>query len=312
VMAGFHILAILVLRPRNLRYPIPNRFPPCSSQCCRLRAQLRVDRLRTHNTAVEPHLKVALAQHLPGSDSAAIIAEAKGLAAEIVVFPEMYSNGYARFDAVDPAALACWLKGAQSMDGCFVQTVRRAAKKHGIYAVATLLEAADPKPFNSALLIGPDGQTVIHHRKVHICDFDSPECACAKGEDFRVATMDTSAGPVSVGLLICMDREYPEAARALSRAGAEIALVPNCCDLASDKAGGDVRIAQMRGRAFEMVMGIAVANYPAPRSDGHSFAVDALGKVIAIAGGAPGLILANFDLSLIRRVRREDHFRWRV
>ena len=68
--------------------------------------------------------------------------------------------------------------------------------------------------------------------------------------------------------MICMDREYPEAARSLSRAGAEIALVPNCCPLVADDVVGDVRIAQMRGRAFETAIVIAVANYPAPRCDG--------------------------------------------
>jgi predicted amidohydrolase len=259
---------------------------------------------------MESLLRLALAQYLHGFDPATIIAEAKCAGADVVVFPEMYSNGYARFEAADRAALEGWLERAQTPNGVFVESFRSAAKKHKVYAVATFLEAADPKPFNAALLIGPDGQTVIHHRKVHICDFDNPECACAKGEEFRAAEIRTSAGPVKVGLMICMDREYPEAARALSRAGAEIALVPNCCELASDQTVGDVRIAEMRGRAFEMVMGIAVANYPAPRSDGHSFAVDPLGKVIAMADHAPGLTLANFDLSLVRRVRAEDRFRW--
>src|SRR5438270_8789411 len=46
----------------------------------------------------------------------------------------------------------------------------------------------------------------------------------------------------------------------LSRQGAEIALVPICCDLAAHPACGEVRIAQARGRAFETVIGIAIAN----------------------------------------------------
>jgi predicted amidohydrolase len=111
-------------------------------------------------------------------------------------------------------------------------------------------------------LIDPSGAQVLHHRKVHICDFDSPEMACGRGENFEPCDIETGEGPVRLGLMICMDREYPERARALSRQGAEIALVPNCCDLATDRVCGDVRIAQMRGRAFETVMGIGVANYP--------------------------------------------------
>src|SRR5262245_4145867 len=74
-------------------------------------------------------------------------------------------------------------------------------------------------------------------------------------------------GNARVGLMVCMDREYPEAARSRSRQGAEIVLVPNCCDLATDPDCGDVRIAQARGRAFETVTGIAIANYPIPRCD---------------------------------------------
>jgi predicted amidohydrolase len=224
----------------------------------------------------------------------------------------MYSNGYARFDRMDSAAFQHWRKGAHSPDSNFIQRFRVAARTHQIYVVATFLETADPKPFNSALLIDPNGHTVLHHRKVYICDFDSPESACDRGKRFSVGEIETVAGVVKLGLMICMDREYPEAARSLSGGGAEIAWVPNCCDLATDPVVSDVRIAQIRGRAFETVMGIAVANYPKPRCDGHSFATDPTGAVIAMADDSSGLTIAAFDLPLIRKMRVEDQFRWRL
>lgn len=261
------------------------------------------------------HLTVALAQYLCGRDPSTIVKEAKSAGAEVVVFPEMYSHGYASFDGQDSVAVERWRKSAQSPDGAFVNQFREAARSHEIHVVATLLEAADPKPFNSALLIAPSGRTLLHHRKVYICDFDraSPDSACERGKKFGVAQIETTAGPVKAGLMICMDREYPEAARSLSSQGVEIALVPNCCALATDhEIACDVRIAQARGRAFEMVMGIAVANYPAPKCDGHSFAVDPTGAVIAMADESTGLVTASFDLALIRRLRMEDHFRWRL
>jgi predicted amidohydrolase len=68
----------------------------------------------------------------------------------------------------------------------------------------------------------------------------------------------------------------------------------------------------MRGRAFATVIGIAVANHPAPRCDGHSFAVDCTGGIIAMADDSPGLTIPAFDLSLIRKARTEEHFRWQV
>jgi predicted amidohydrolase len=112
-------------------------------------------------------------------------------------------------------------------------------------------------------------------------------------------------------MMICMDREYADVAGALSGAGAEVTLVPNCCDLGMDPDIGDVRIAQTRGRAFETVMGIAVANYPRPKADGHSFGVGPVGEILAMGGEAPELVVADFDLDLIRRTREEDWFRWR-
>ncbi|HTC63398.1 MAG TPA: carbon-nitrogen hydrolase family protein [Candidatus Saccharimonadales bacterium] len=260
---------------------------------------------------METYLTVALAQYPCDRDPAVTIQEAKSTGAEVVVFPEMYSNGYARFDPTDSAAVERWRNGAQTLDGTFIKKFREAARTSRMHVVATFLEIADPKPFNSALLIGPDGQIILHYRKVHICDFDSPEVECDRGKDFGVAEIQTTTGKITIGLMICMDREYPEAARTLSRAGAEIVLIPNCCDLATDRVVGDVRIAQMRGRAFENVLGIAIANYPAPRCDGHSIAIDPNGAVIAIADDAPGLMIARFDLQMIRKVRTDDQFRWR-
>src|SRR5437899_8030865 len=100
---------------------------------------------------METHLNVALVQYLSGREPAAIVEEAKSAAAEIVVFPEMYSNGYARFDLNDPVARARWCEAAQGTDGDFVAKCREAARAQEMYVVATFLEAAEPRPFNSAL-----------------------------------------------------------------------------------------------------------------------------------------------------------------
>ncbi len=172
-------------------------------------------------------MKTALIQQLEDANAADLIRQAADAGADIAVFPEMVSNGYRAFDASDPAAEAAWRTGAQRLDSPFIEQFRQAALDHCIHVVATFLEAGDPDPFNTAVLIDPDGRIALHHRKVHICDFDSPESACGRGRGFEVATIDTDTGPVTVGLMICMDREYPDAAATLSAKGAEIVLVPN-------------------------------------------------------------------------------------
>jgi predicted amidohydrolase len=76
----------------------------------------------------------------------------------------------------------------------------------------------------------------------------------------------------------------------------------------TDKSVGDWRLAQIRGRTIESVMGIAVANYPAPQYDGRSLAVDPVGRMITLAD--PAIVLTEFDLAAIRAARRVEHFRW--
>jgi len=108
----------------------------------------------------------------------------------------MYSNGYACFDPNDPAAEARWCAEAESLEGDFVGRFREAAKAHRVHVVSTFLERAEPKPFNAALLIDPGGHSLLHHRKVHICDFDSPELACGRGSEFAACDIETVAGRV--------------------------------------------------------------------------------------------------------------------
>ena len=159
---------------------------------------------------------------------------------------EMFSNGHAHFDTGDSSPREHWLKEAQSPNGSFVERFRLAART---YQPTFLAGCPFLKPFNSARLIGRNGHTILRHPNVYICNIDSPEIACGRGKEFSVAD-ETAVGSVKLSLMICMDREYPEAARSLSRAGVEIALVPNCCPLVADDVVGDIRIAQMRGRAF--------------------------------------------------------------
>jgi predicted amidohydrolase len=84
-------------------------------------------------------LTVALAQYPSGRDCTQAVAEGKAAAAEIVVFPEIYSNGYARFNTKDPAARARWRAEAESLDGDFIGRSREAAKTSRVHVVATFL-----------------------------------------------------------------------------------------------------------------------------------------------------------------------------
>jgi N-carbamoylputrescine amidase len=122
--------------------------------------------------------------------------------------------------------------------------------------------------------------------------------------DFPIANGD----PIRIGCLICMDREYPEAARVTMLAGAELILIPNACELEQH------RLHQIEARAFENMVAIAVANYPAPQENGHSVAVSPIafndegsaGMVLCEAGPESGIYLAHFDMDAIRAYRASE------
>ena len=91
--------------------------------------------------------------------------------------------------------------------------------------------------------------------KVHTCDFDQ-EAILTLGDDFYVCTLNTNRGDVRVGGMICFDREFPESARILMLKGAELILTSNACKLEANPIG------QFRARAFEVMVGVVMTNYP--------------------------------------------------
>ncbi|HZG30435.1 MAG TPA: carbon-nitrogen hydrolase family protein [Ensifer sp.] len=251
-------------------------------------------------------LRIALAQFDVGADIADILRAARQEGASIVVFPEMYSNGYSRFSADEREA---WIATAVTLGGDYIERFRAEARLHDIAVVATFLERGEPKPFNTAVLIDRRGDIVLQQRKRHICFFDVPEEACAAGVSSEVVRLKTEHGPVAVGIMICMDREFPDVGTDLVRGGAEIVLVPNSCRLVEDAEVGDVRLAGIRAMAFQSVAGVAVANYPEPKDDGHSVAVGPSGEVVVLGGRAPELVMADFDITAIRAAQAREWFR---
>jgi predicted amidohydrolase len=127
------------------------------------------------------------------------------------------------------------------------------------------------------------------------------------GDGFRVGTLRTATEEVEAGAMICFDREFPETARLLMLGGAELVLVPNACELgASAPVVGDLRLAQLRARAFENLVAIATANYAAPDQDGHSCVYLANGAPAVLADAGEEIVLADLDLAALRAFRRTE------
>ena len=232
---------------------------------------------------------------------------AAAMGADIALFPEMWSISYTPCP-VEAAQREEWQGRATGRGGGFVTHFRRVAEELDMAIALTYLEEWAGAPRNSLSLIDRQGNIVMTYAKVHTCDFGM-ESACTPGEDFYVCDLDTRSGNVKVGAMICYDREFPESARILMLKGAEIILTPNSCELE------DSRIGQFRARAYENMVGVALANYPTPQCNGRSVAFDAmafaqderpLDPLIVQAGQDEGIFLADFDLDRLRTYRDKE------
>lgn len=261
------------------------------------------------------NIRVALLQIMPtgtmdgnkekGKDACR---KAKEMGADIALFPEMWNCGY-----LIPENLEELKALSVSKQSSFIDAYKELAKELSMAVGITYLETCDPLPRNTISLFDRHGKEVYTYAKVHTCDFGD-ECRLTPGADFYVADLDTDKGIVKVGSMICYNREFPESARILMLKGAELILVPNACPMEIN------RISQLRGRAYENMLGIATVNYPAGKPDcnGHSTAFDGIAyrpkepgsrdTLIVEADETEGIYIADFPIDEMREYRsREVH-----
>ncbi len=227
--------------------------------------------------------------------------KAAEVGADIALFPEMWNIGYQNSEWQNPAVQL-------DKDSSFVQHFQKLAAELNMAIALTYLEKTKDAPRDTVSIIDRHGKIVLTYAKFHTCMFDKLEVHLGRGDDFYVCDLDTSVGPVKIGAMICYDREFPESARILMLKGAEIILVPNASPIRYEEAYdlGDIRLQQLRCRAFENMVGIAMTNYPAPEDDGGSCAFDPRGVKIVSADGKEGFYIAGFNLKKLRAWRKSQ------
>jgi len=219
---------------------------------------------------------------------AAAIEAARGAGAELVVLPECALGGYLRPDGSHAPPI--------DLDGPEIARLREAAGDTVVCAGFT--ERGPGRPYSSAVCVSGDG-VLGHQRKVHL---PPSECeAFAPGDGF--AAFDTPVG--RVGMLLCYDKLFPEAARTLALDGAEAIASLSAWPL--DRRDPARRIAADRqtrhfnlldeSRALENQVVWVSANLTGKigplRFIGQAKVVDPEGRVLARTGGRAGMAVAE-------------------
>ena len=139
---------------------------------------------------------------------------------DLAVLPELFASGYQFRDTAEALAVA-EEAAPNGSGGPVTATLTARAAATGTTLVAGLAERAGDAVYNSAVLIRPDGSREIY-RKVHL--FDREKEIFAPGDlGFPVFT----ACGAKIGLMVCFDWIFPEAARSLALAGAQILCHPS-------------------------------------------------------------------------------------
>lgn len=268
-------------------------------------------------------LRVGLVQHACGDDREANLAmtldgirEAARRDAALVLLQELHTGRY--FCQYEDTAFFDW---AEPIPGPTSERLSEVARACGVVIVASLFERRAPGLYhNTAVVFERDGAIAGKYRKMHIPDDPGYyEKFYFTPGDLGFEPIDTSAG--RLGVLVCWDQWFPEAARAMALSGADLLLYPtaigwNPPDDADEKTRQrEAWITIQRAHAVANGLPVLSCNRvgfeldPSGNTEGiqfwgNSFIAGPQGEVLANTAEQAQVLVADLDLARSEAVRR--------
>ena len=258
-------------------------------------------------------LTVAALQFAPSGDMQAniervseLVREAARLGADVILPPELFCGPYfcKRQEEHHFASAYPWAEHPA------VVQLSALAGELGVVIPVSIFERAGPEYFNSVVMIDADGALMGFYRKSHIPDGPGyQEKFYFRPGDTGFRVWDTIKGKIGVG--ICWDQWFPEAARAMALQGADVLLYPTAIGAEPQDTGLDTAARwrrAMQGHAVSNVIPVVAANRVGDEEGqvfyGTSFIADQTGEIAAdMDRTSQGLITATFDLGEIEKER---------
>ncbi len=255
-------------------------------------------------------LKVAIAQMASGADKADNIRRAVDLTgraadegARLVALPETFDY---RGDSDDLRTIA------ERLPGTALTPLQSLAAERGLWILAGSVHEHNPKgkPFNTSVLIGPDGDMVAAYRKVHLFDITIDDRSVTESTKYTAGceVVLAYAAGVRMGLSICYDIRFPELYREMAASGVDLIFIPSSFTRMTGEAHWDVLV---RARAIENLSFVIAPGQSGTGSGGiqtygHSMIVDPWGRVLARASTEEDtLIFADLDLDVLAEARQQ-------
>jgi predicted amidohydrolase len=250
------------------------------------------------------------------SKAVKMIGEAAERGAEIICLPELFLTTY--FPQYDTSGERKRETAPHdTIPGKATEALSAAAQEHGVIVIGgSIYESAGDKLFNTAAVFDEQGTMLGKYRKTHIPhdeDFFEQSYFDRGDTGFRVFGTDKGR----IGVMICYDQWFPEAARSNALLGADMVFYPTAIGTVRgiEQAEGDWHAAWenvMRGHAIANGMIVAACNRVGSEGDmefwGGSFVIDAFGKTLARGSDREEIVLATVDLEHGEKVREGWRF----
>src|SRR3972149_2599883 len=245
------------------------------------------------------------------------IREAAGQGARLILLQELHTSRY-----FCQSENVTYFDLSESIPGPATDELGRVASELGVVIVSSLFERRQAGVYhNTAVVIEADGSIAGKYRKMHIPDDPGYY------EKYYFTPSDTGLTPINtslgrLGVLVCWDQWYPEAARLMALAGAEILLYPTAIGWdPNDKKEEQQRqrdawMTIQRSHAIANGLPVAVCNRTGHEGDpsnqtagidfwGSSFVCGPQGEILKIAGIAePETVVMEIHLDRTEKIRQ--------
>ncbi|WP_291207588.1 N-carbamoylputrescine amidase [Hyphomonas sp.] len=237
---------------------------------------------------------------------AGFIREAAAKGADVILPPELFCGHYFCKTQEEEH----FARAMEWQDHPAVRQYSELAAELGVVIPVSIYEKDGPLYFNSIVIIDADGALLGVYRKSHIPDGPGyQEKFYFRPGDTGFRTWSTLKGRIGVG--ICWDQWFPEAARAMALMGADALLYPTAIGAEPQDAGLDTAARwrrAMQGHAVSNVIPVVAANRVGDEGGqvfyGTSFITDETGEIVGDLGRQEeGVLVASFDLDKIDQAR---------
>jgi N-carbamoylputrescine amidase len=235
-----------------------------------------------------------------------LVREAAKQGATVILPPELFEGPY--FCKTQEER---WFAQARPISGHpIVEHFRGVAKELGVAIPVSVFERDGPRYFNSLAMVDADGKVLGVYRKSHIPDGPGyQEKYYFRPGDTGFKVWETAHGRIGVG--VCWDQWFPEAARAMALLGAEALLYPTAIGDEPQAPGADTSDRwrrAMQGHAASNVIPVAAANRIGTEDGqsfyGRSFVTDETGAIVSeVERGKEGVAVASFDRAALEQAR---------